>query len=344
MVAVDFVPTHWACVLHILESVHAEREETATQETPAASGAVGRGLGSRLGGAGLTPGPSQGCIPPSLLMPCPAPSAGCPSHPGGPPLLMVRAPTHPNTKRPVHSIQVRSPGTGVVTVRMWFPQFGQGYCIGNADIILGTPLGTAWGARRGKPRPHACSSLSPVTTAGQPLHGLCPSAGAPGSPEQLRLSTWAPMSPCSSFPTNHQLSGPRGIYLSQDTLSSVAKGPRRLGSSSGFELKLQLVPRTSCPYIPFGVFVKLSQSWFLTWQFKSSGTLGKAVALKTNTKFPPPPTPLTKTQKPSWCYSSHLFLLHLYRGTRKSVLGSFKDCSRVYDLGCAGKMGFEFTG
>ena len=195
------------------------------------------------------------------------------------------------------------------------------------------------GARRGKLRPHACSSLSPVTTT-----GLCPSAGAPGSPEQLRLSTWAPMFPCSSFPTNHQLSGPRGIYLSQDTLSSVAKGPRRLGSSSGFELKLQLVPRTSCPYIPFEVFVKLSQSWFLTWPFKSSGTLGKAVALKTNTKFPPPSTPLTKTQKPSWCYSSHLFLLHLYRGTRKSVLGSFKDCSRVYDLGCAGKMGFEFTG
>lgn len=71
MIAEEFVPTHGTCVLHIHESVHAEREETATQETPAASGAVGHGLGSRPGGAGLTPGPSQGCTPPSLVLPGP---------------------------------------------------------------------------------------------------------------------------------------------------------------------------------------------------------------------------------------------------------------------------------
>lgn len=47
---------------------------------------------------------------------------------------------HPNIKRPLHSSQVRMPGTGVVTVMMWLPQKGHMVCIGMEVVTLGTPV------------------------------------------------------------------------------------------------------------------------------------------------------------------------------------------------------------
>lgn len=125
VVAEELLSAHGARVLHVHQAVHTEGKEAAAQEASAASAAAGCGRGSPLreGAAlrfspgvpsGLAPAPS----PPGLLgtLPIHAPwlppqtlHDRCPAEAGG---------THPKMKRPVHSIQVRTPGTGLVTVMM----------------------------------------------------------------------------------------------------------------------------------------------------------------------------------------------------------------------------------
>lgn len=102
VVAEELLLAHGARVPHVHQAVHTEGEEAAAQEAPAASGAAG---------CGPEP-PSPRPVPPSPAGPAPADAQPPPPQEA----------THPNTKRPVHSSQVRTPGTGVVTVMMRFPQ------------------------------------------------------------------------------------------------------------------------------------------------------------------------------------------------------------------------------
>lgn len=122
VVAEELLSAHGARVLHVHQAVHTEGEEAAAQEAPAASAAAGWGRGS--------PGGSPHGSPLALLLPrrpqggwtLPVHAPWLPPQPYRPDAWDAPRPcggwggTHPNTKRPVHSIQVRTPGTGVVTV------------------------------------------------------------------------------------------------------------------------------------------------------------------------------------------------------------------------------------
>ena len=156
----ELLPTHGARVPHVHQAVHAEGDEAAAQEAPAASEA-----------AGTHWGPSQACEPPtpplglpgqqgglgnhpSLHAPCQHPPKPAGSQHGCPgPQQRRGGTTHPATKMPVHRSQVSMPGTGVVTVTIRFMQYGHVNCTGSGDCSLGT-LNSSWGRDMSGPTPH----------------------------------------------------------------------------------------------------------------------------------------------------------------------------------------------
>ena len=179
-VAEELLLAHGARVPHVHQAVHAEGDEAAAHETPAASGAAGPGI--HLGPSRAWEPPTPSLVLPSHpqwarkppLPPCPVPTppnpAALPQGCSGP-LQRQGAATHPAMKMPVHGSQVRMPGTRVVTVTAWFPQRGHTACMEPGDSSLGMLVNGSQRTREGAgqtPRPPSSPSpfhhWGPATT------------------------------------------------------------------------------------------------------------------------------------------------------------------------------------